>query len=127
MIKCDNFSADELLCPCCTNEYMSDDFMLQLDFARKLADIPFTINSGYRCSNYQQDLKQQGFETAEGLSPHEKGVAADILCSDAQERPVILDALRQAGFHRFGLAHTFIHVDDDNERSVNRIWLYNRR
>lgn len=101
--------------------------MEQLDFARTIAGVPFIINSGFRCENYQDELKSQGFETAKGLSPHEKGMAVDIRCDNPQVRPVILTALKEVGFDRFGLAHNFIHVDNDPDRSLNRIWLYNRR
>jgi len=64
-------------------------------------------------------------EFLEITSAHIKGLAADIRCSDGVTRARMMDALVYAGFERFGLHKSFIHVDIDNkEKPSPAIWLY---
>jgi len=130
MIKCEHFSIEsdsELVCPCCKKERLDDEFMTMLGCGRMVAGIPLIINSGYRCADYQAELASLGFETAQGTSPHENGVAVDIHCTDPQKRSIIISALMKVGFNRFGIAKTFLHADLDKSRLANRIWVYNKR
>ena len=101
-----------------SGNYMDDDFLTMLDNARELAGIPFKINSGYRTIEHNDKVggKQN--------SSHIVGKAVDISIRNSRERWIILDALMQVGFNRFGLANTFIHVDSDQEKSQNVIWTY---
>lgn len=92
-------------------------FLEMLDEARFIADTPFVINSGFRTKLHNS--KVNGSVT----SSHLKGLAADISCLTGGERINIVKGLIQAGFNRIGIADTFIHVDNDNEKP-NSIWLY---
>tara|TARA_E500000318_G_scaffold111829_1_gene132014 strand:+ start:667 stop:1023 length:357 start_codon:yes stop_codon:yes gene_type:complete len=97
---------------------MDADFLRMLDDARKIADIPFKISSGYRTEEHNQ--KVGGVKG----SSHLKGKAADITTKDSRERWIILSALQKAGFNRIGLANSFLHVDNDPDKSPNVIWTY---
>lgn len=101
--------------PTCSKEQMNDAFLKRLNKARRLAGIPFVINSAFRSSEY--DI-QKG---RTGNSFHCKGRAVDIRCLDSSSRAVIVESLIMVGFHGIGIANTFIHVDD---RPLKCIWLY---
>ena len=97
---------------------MDADFLAKLDKARELANIPFTINSAYR--NADQNARAGGKPN----SSHLKGLAVDIRANDSSTRYMVLNALISVGFNRIGVASSFIHVDDDKEKSENVIWTY---
>ena len=100
-------------------EYKMDaDFLAKLDEARELANIPFIINSAYR--NPDQNARAGGKPN----SSHLKGLAVDIRANDSSTRYMVLNALISVGFNRIGVASSFIHVDDDKEKSENVIWTY---
>ena len=121
-----NFTSEEFECNCCKTDGIKKDFVERLQQARTNARISFKITSGYRCPNKQKLLKEHGYETAKGVSPHEKGVAVDILATSGRERHTILSTLMAEKFNRFGIGSNFIHVDADGDRSPNVIWHYKR-
>lgn len=94
---------------------MDKAFMLRLNKARRLAGIPFVLNSAFRSSEHDM---QKG---RSGNSYHCKGRAVDIKCLDSSSRAVIVDALIRSGFRGIGISNTFIHVDD---RPLKCMWLY---
>lgn len=98
-------------------KYMDREFLECLDEARDIAGIQFKINSGYRTPAHNRKV---GGGTA---SSHLIGRAADIRCTDTGKRLKIIEALSMVGFQRFGIASTFIHVDNDDQKP-NAIWLY---
>jgi uncharacterized protein YcbK (DUF882 family) len=106
---------------------MDKKFLKRLDKARGFAGVPFKITSGYRCQEYQRELKRRGFETANGVSPHELGVAVDIACPDGEARFKILFACYKAGITRFGIGKSFIHADMDKGRRQLYVWVYKHR
>jgi uncharacterized protein YcbK (DUF882 family) len=106
---------------------MNHNFMVKLDEARHLANIPFKITSGYRTEAYQDDLTRRGYKTAKkGTSPHLKGLAADISVKDSRQRFIVINSLLLAGFTRLGISDTFIHVDLSTYEGhkENVIWTY---
>ena len=96
---------------------MCTDFLAMIDNARHIAGIPFKINSGMRTIAHNRSLGSQD------TSSHIKGCAADIHCNNSLDRSKIVAALIQAGFTRYGIAKTYVHVDCDNDKP-NAIWLY---
>ena len=98
---------------------MDCDFLEKLERAREIADIPFKINSGYRTIEHNSTLKD-----SKPNSSHLKGLAVDISCTDSRSRFFIVTSLLEAGFTRIGVGKTFIHVDDDQEKSADVMWLY---
>ena len=97
---------------------MDSTFIYMLDSARTIAGIPFKINSGYRSASHNKLVG------GVSNSAHTKGYAADIKVNNSNERKIILSALQKAGFNRFGIGRTFIHVDNDPSKPSNVIWLY---
>lgn len=99
-------------------EYKMDkDFLAKLDKAREFAKVPFVINSAYRSPEHPESIKNP-------TSSHIKGLAVDIRTTDSRTRYKVLNALIHVGFNRIGIADTFIHVDDDKDKSSNVIWTY---
>ena len=99
-------------------EYKMDkDFLAKLDKAREFAKVPFVINSAYRSPEHAESIKNP-------TSSHIKGLAVDIRTTDSRTRYKVLNALMHVGFNRIGIADTFIHVDDDKDKSQQVIWTY---
>ena len=99
-------------------EYKMDvDFLVKLDKAREFAKVPFVINSAYRSPEHEESIKNP-------TSSHIKGLAVDIKATDSRTRYKVLNALMHVGFNRIGIADTFIHVDDDKDKSQQVIWTY---
>ena len=101
-----------------SGEKMDSDFLEKLDQARSVANIPFKINSGYRTEEHNKKVG------GKANSSHLRGYAADIHVNDSRSRSIILTALMEVGFNRFGIGNTFIHVDNDPEKKSNVIWVY---
>lgn len=96
---------------------MDQEFLIKLDRAREVAQIPFVINSAYRDPEHPLSIKKPA-------SSHIKGLAVDIKANDSRTRFIVLKALIEAGFNRIGVAETFIHVDDDKDKDSEVVWVY---
>ena len=112
------FSRKEEWCPCCKQGGLLPDFRDKLNRAREIADIPFILNSAFRCEFHNKDVG------GSCTSSHLVGCAVDIRCDNSHDRYLILNALIQVGFNRIGIAKTFIHVDDDLTKPSGVIWVY---
>ena len=117
-----NFSKSEFDCSCGCKMPLGvlhnvQKLANQLQELRNVVGSPIKINSGYRCENHPESIKNP-------KSSHIKGLAVDIKCTDSKKRAIIIDALGYVGFKRFGIADTFIHTDIDNKKSNPVIWLY---
>lgn len=97
---------------------MQSSTLQMLDDARGIAGIPFRINSGFRTKEHN------AYVGGKKYSSHCYGYAVDIHCTDSRSRFIIIDSLRKAGFNRIGIADTFIHVDNDEEKDPDVIWTY---
>ena len=97
---------------------MNQEFLLKLDRAREVAQIPFKINSAWRSAEKNQEVG------GKPNSSHLKGLAVDISVTDSRQRFIVLKALIEVGFHRIGVAKTFIHVDDDKSKDPEVVWVY---
>ena len=97
---------------------MDKDFLLMLDLARKIAGIPFKINSGYRTK------ERNSLVGGRVGSSHLKGMAADIHYQGSRERYLILHSLMKVGINRIGIGKTFIHADADPIKDKNVVWKY---
>ena len=93
-------------------------FLVRLDWARSIAEIPFRITSGFRCPKHNKEIGGRP------NSSHLRGLAADIACSNSEERYKIINALIMVGFKRIGIADSFIHVDYDLTKPQGVIWVY---
>ena len=113
--KIEEFDSPDLIG---SGELMDKDFLFMLDKARDLANTSFVITSGYRTKEH--NAKVGGVSD----SSHCKGMAADIACSDSRKRSNIITALLSVGLTRIGVASSFIHVDNDLNKSQDVIWTY---
>lgn len=120
MIKAVYFQEKEFnrCTPGCSLQDMNQDFIKKLDNARRIAGIPFVINSAFRSVEYE---KAHG---RKGTSSHTLGRAVDIRCNTDENRIIIVDALLRAGFNRIGIAKTYIHVDDSPKHKQRVMWDY---
>ena len=113
-----NFTDEEFWCPCCRKQFMQRVFIEKLQEARNIAEMPFRINSGWRCKEHNR------FVGGSKDSSHLCGVAADISSKSSRTLYVIVASLIESGFTRIGVANTFIHVDCDTSKRPNRMWTY---
>ena len=113
----DNFSNYEFRCPCCEESEIDFGFVDRLQLVRDSVGHSMTINSGYRCYNHNRDVG--GVDD----SAHRKGLAADIRCSSSSERMLFLSIFPEF-FNRIGIASNFIHVDIDESKAPDVLWLY---
>ena len=80
------------------------------------------VNSGFRCPEHNAELVAQGKGSAD--SAHLSGHAVDIAVHNNPERYKFMYAFMVAGFVRIGIGDTFLHVDDDETKPQNTIWVY---
>lgn len=97
---------------------MQESTLLMLDDARELAAIPFVVSSGYRTPEH--NARVGGVNG----SSHTRGYAVDIICRNSLERMAIVQAGLAVGFHRIGISKSFIHLDNDPDKSSHVLWLY---
>ena len=112
---------DEMACNCGCGRHkqkMDRQFMAMLRDARRIADVPFVITSGYRCPAYNKTVG------GKKNSAHIRGKAADIKCTNDEARIYMMQALLDAGFERIGVRKDFLHVDNDDSLPWPRMWVY---
>ena len=115
------FTKKELECKCgCGACDMQSDFMRRLKYARRIADIPFVILSGYRCEAHNAAVG--GVDS----SSHVRGYAGDIKVVSSTQRFIIMRALLLAGFTRIGVGRTFIHADCDPNKPAEVMCTYGK-
>ena len=115
-----NFSAREFDSPDLkgSGDRMEKDFIVKLQKAREIANIPFKVNSGYRTPEHNK--KVGGVRN----SSHLYGFAADIKANTNYKRIRIVIGAISAGIYRIGVARSFIHLDSDPHKSPS-LWLFN--
>ena len=101
-----------------SGERMDAEVLQMIDQARELFGKPIRINSGVRTEKRNQEVG--GSKT----SSHLKGYAIDVSCDNSADRFRLIEVLMLVGFNRLGIAKTFIHVDNDPDKSKNVIWVY---
>lgn len=119
------FKTTEFSCQCknvdCVDQKISVDLINRLTKIRDYVKSPMRINSGYRCSKRQEEIRKSGTSTVVAKkSTHELGNAADISVSSLTASELLKVAEYQ--FKSIGLARNFIHVDLRDDRV--RRWDY---
>jgi hypothetical protein len=105
-----------------SGKLMCQVFVQALDVARGAYGLPMRITSGYRTKAYNKVLQGRGYAAA-SKSSHLFGCAADIACSD-ETLIKMLNAFWFAGFRRFGIMNSAIHVDSDAQKPRPTMWSY---
>jgi uncharacterized protein YcbK (DUF882 family) len=101
-----------------SGQNMQEEFKEKITCLReKLGDNIF-INSGFRTSYRNRNVG--GAEK----SAHKEGLAADIKCTNNEQRYFVIKAALDCGFNRIGISNRFIHVDCKHSKRENLIWLY---
>lgn len=100
-----------------SGQKMNESFLFHLDIAREAYGAPMRITSGFRTEAHNR--KVGGVSKSSHLTGH----AADIAAPTAQDKAKILAALFDAGFRRFGIMRTAIHVDNDPSKGP-AVWHY---
>ena len=112
------FRNEEFNCPCCNEHHMDRDTLEMLDSARAYAEIPFKINSAWRCEKHNKKVG------GKPDSAHIYGKAADISTPDSRTRFWVVYGLIQAQFTRIGIGKNFVHADTDHNKDKEVVWLY---
>jgi len=110
------FETSEFACPCCKKVAVSGWLIHQLNKVREALGKPMIITSGYRCK------KHNGKVGGKKNSAHLRGTAADIKCSSAHDRYLIVKYAYEVGFKRIGKYDDFIHLDVDSELPLEVLW-----
>lgn len=115
------FTSKELSCPCCGRCEMDQAFMQKLQKLRDVMDRPLTIDSAFRCATHNRAVG------GEPNSEHLHGRAADIKldpsCTD-QDRLKMLTLAMSVGMRGFGVARSYLHVDDRSIPRPATMWIY---
>lgn len=121
-----HFKIREMDCPCedCGTTLVDKLLISQLEAFRTILGSKLTITSGYRCPEYQAQLKLRGYETAKGISSHTKGMAADIT-NGVTPGHELADIAKRVGFTNIGVGKGFLHVD--TRPGGPRLWTYSKR
>lgn len=113
-----HFSKSEFACKCgCGLDNINIDLVISLEKFRLDVQRPVEITSGVRCRYHNKSIKSSS------TSSHIIGLAADIRCSDSKERFRLLNHIFKY-FSRVGIADSFIHVDIDNNKPQELVWVY---
>ena len=106
-----------------SGELMEHEVVQALDIARDIYGFPMVVTSGFRTIEHNRSLIELGYPASPNSS-HLLGWAVDLAVPDSSRRFLMLEALLDAGFHRIGLGHSFIHVDLDPNKPANVLWVY---
>lgn len=103
---------------------LDPEFCSKLDLARKFANIPFKISSGFRSPE-----KNQSVVGAVPDSSHLQGLAVDLVVENSHEVYLIIAASVSVGITRFGIytnndgIPTHVHLDVATDRVQEVIWV----
>lgn len=98
-------------------EGLDPRLVILMDQWRDRAGIPIVITCGYRSPEHNEIVG--GVEN----SAHTKGLAADVRCSDSATRFKLIEAAFFVGFKRIEAATKHVHVDIDETKPQNVLWL----
>lgn len=90
-----------------------------LDKMRGECGFPFIINSGKR-TKAENDKLENSVEN----SAHLTGLAVDLAINDSSKRSKLVSNAFKNGIRRIGIGKTFIHLDLDETKPQDVVWLY---
>lgn len=97
---------------------MKEHLLKRLDLLREAVGFPLSINSGFRTEEHNAKVK------GSANSAHLRGLAVDIVAMSGRAKFDIVRAALDLGFHRIGIAKTFVHLDMDESLPGQCIWTY---
>ena len=121
-----NFSRSEFACKCglvtCGANQVTDELAMKLQFLRDSLGEPMKITSGVRCLAHNINI---GGSNNSSHVPKDdgKGRAVDIACNNSSFRKNLIVCATEH-FNRIGIAKTFIHLDTDEYKSPDVVWVY---
>jgi len=120
------FNTKEFSCRCnfesCKEQKISKDIINKLTKLREDIQEPLTITSAFRCSEYQQYLRNSGANTVVAKkSTHEEGEAVDVV--PARMKISFFESIAARYFDAIGIANNFLHLDTRSDKK-NRRWKY---
>jgi len=98
---------------------MDYEFVRKLDTLRELCGFSFVIHSGYRSPGHNAELPDAVPDSA-----HTQGLAADIGTPTSGMRFALVRHALASGFRRVGIGKTFVHLDMDETKPQDVVWLY---
>jgi uncharacterized protein YcbK (DUF882 family) len=96
---------------------LQDSTCQKLSIARGIAQVPFSITSGFRTLEQNSVLAESVKDSA-----HLTGNAVDLFCPDSSMRFAMLKGLIGAGFTRIGVYSAHVHADDSPDLPPNVCW-----
>ena len=113
-----NFKRSEFDCQCgCGRGDISPRLVTLLQDVRDFVGHPIQITSGNRCPAHKKLVG------GSDSSSHLYGFAADVACKTSKERYGLMRII-PAKFNRYGIAIDFIHVDVDELKTQEVVWVY---
>ena len=126
-----NFSHSEVACKwgghCKGAAKISPDLMRRLQQMRDAIGGPIRITSGVRCRKHPESRKRPTSSHVPndlGDGEGKVGHAVDIAAVGSRRRFRLLAAAIAAGFTRIGIGKSFLHLDNDYNKSQGVIWDY---
>ena len=108
----ENFTTNEMKCPCCGECNMDSSYMADLQEMRTICGFGFRVNSGYRCKSHNAKVSKNS------KNDHTRGRAADIHMTDRYKRFILLQHLLSSShFCDIAIAKTFIHIGKGKSKS----------
>jgi zinc D-Ala-D-Ala carboxypeptidase len=105
-------------CPCCGENQISEDLMINVEILRRRLAFPIVITSGYRCAKHNAEVG------GVAGSAHTLGLAADLKIENSGQRYQMLRAiLADELFERVEDAPWWIHVDIDKGKPQKVVFL----
>ena len=109
--------------PPCSMKAVHPVFLKVLDEIRRKAGIPIVLTCVFRSRQYDLERGRSG------KGAHTYGLAADIRCCKPANRWKIIEAARQVGVTRIGVAPTYIHIDigENTGLAADVFWTYDSK
>ena len=124
---CQNFTHSEVDCSCCGKQNMAASTMVMFQHARNLVGRAIYFRSGSRCEKH--NIEVGGASSSSHIFTEQReSTAGDVTLSTgsdmtSEELIKLLSALIIVGFRRIGISYSFIHADNDPDKSP-ALWLY---
>lgn len=114
-----HFRRSEISCKCgCGKSDVSPLLVDMLDKLRDMSGLPVVVTSVCRCAKHNATVM------GESDSSHVFGLAADIRIRSNHERYLFIKIALTLGFSRVGISNNFIHLDIDQNKPQQVIWIY---